>query len=306
MIIPYRLKKGDTIGVVSPSGVVTEKKQLDSGIRFFEKLGFNVIVGKNALNVDMFSAGTGKERADDINTMFSDKNVNAIICSQGGATANECLPFLEWKIIKKNPKIFLGISDITLLLNTIYSKTGLVTFHGNDVMWGFGRSPSKYDKKEFVDRLMNRATGKINHNSEWRTIRTGHARGRLMGGNLTCLLKLAGTEYFPDLNGSLLFLEEYEPRPEGCAYQFEQLKQMGIFDEIAGVVIGYIYGMDNKKGSFIKMEDILLRASKSWDFPILKAPDFGHNCPNTMLPIGVKAQIDAGKKEIEILENCVK
>ena len=178
-ILPRKLQRGDTIGVVSPSNPITEdlKPQFMDGISFLKSLGLRVSVGKNALGVDDYSAGTPEEKAEDLNSMFADPGINAIICSQGGANANSCLPFLDWNMIRKNPKIFLGISDITILLNAIYHKAGLVTFHGNDVMWGFGQEHTRYDEQEFIDRLIEGKTGKINKNSEWKTIREGKAEG---------------------------------------------------------------------------------------------------------------------------------
>ncbi len=315
MLTPKALKKGDTIGIVSPSGAISKatKNQLNSGIKFLQKLGFKTVLGKNALKVYNSSAGTGQERADDINEMFSSNSIGAIMCTQGGETANSCLPFVNWNIIKKNPKIFLGISDITALLNSMYSKSKLVTFHGNDVMWGFGRKPSKYDTNEFIERVVNKKIGLVNKNSTWKAIRSGSAKGTFLGGNLTCLMKLIGTEYFPDLTNSILFLEEYRPRPEQCEYKLEQLKQMGIFEKVKGVLIGHIDGIDNKSGLAQKasvhskqtMESILLRVTDGYDFPILKCHDFGHNCPNTTLPVGTKVRLDADKKELNIIEKCL-
>jgi muramoyltetrapeptide carboxypeptidase len=162
MLIPQRLRRGDTIGIVSPSGAVRKevKPQLKKGLGFLRNSGFKVQLGKNALKIEDRSAGTPEQRAEDINSMFSNDEIDAIICSQGGGTANTCLPLIDFDLIRKNPKIFLGISDITVLLNAFYAKTGLVTFHGNDVMFGFGRKFTRYDKDEFVDRLMLGVIGK--------------------------------------------------------------------------------------------------------------------------------------------------
>jgi muramoyltetrapeptide carboxypeptidase len=307
VILPRKLQKGDTVGIVSPSNPVTEdlKPQFAEGVRFLESLGFEVSVGKKALEIDDYSAGTPEEKAEDINSMFANPHIKAIICSQGGANANSCLPFLDWNIIRGNPKIFMGISDITVLLNAIYHKTGLITFHGNDVIWGFGRKHSKYDEQEFIERLIEGRIGNINRNSNWTTIRGGIAEGRLVGGNIGSLMKAAGTEYFPDFEGKILFLEAYEITPADCDSVFHQLKQIGIFDKIEGAIVGYIYGMQTSKKPIAQMGDILLKTTKGHSFPILKVDDFGHECPNTVLPVGAKARIDSGRKEIEILEKCV-
>jgi len=237
--------------------------------------------------------------------MFADKSVKAIICSQGGATANACLPYLNWDIIRENPKIFLGISDITVLLNAIHHKTGLVTFHGNDVMWGFGKNPTTYDKQEFIARLMDAKIGKVNPSRERQTIRSGVAEGKLLGGNLHCLLKLAGTPYFPDFAEAILFVEAMGITPAGCDCLFQQLEQIGVFDQICGAIIGYIDGLQNDESALMQMEDVLLYVTAKYDLPILKANDFGHNCPNTVLSVGSKVRINADKQTIEILERCV-
>ena len=154
-MIPMRLGKGDAIGIVSPSMPVTQELdgQFKKGIEFLESLGFDIVIGEHVYSTTLEYTASPQEKAEDINRMFADEAIKAIICSQGGVTANACLPYLNWNGIREYPKIFLGISDITVLLNAIHHKTGLVTFHGNDVMWGFGRNPTMYDKQEFLARL---------------------------------------------------------------------------------------------------------------------------------------------------------
>lgn len=303
MLIPNKLKTGDTIGIVSPSQAILPEKriELENGIKALENLGFKTVLGKNALNIKDYSAGTPEEKANDINSMFADNEIKAIICSSGGNTANSCLPLLDWKTMEKNPKIFLGISDITVLLNAINTKTGLITFHGHNVC-GFGRTQKEYDKKEFSERLAQGKTGAINKNSEWKTIREGIGKGKLLGGNLNCLLKLAGTEFFPDFSNSILFIEAYKITPAECDFMLHQLKQLRVFEKINGAIIGYVYGLQAAEEKLKQMEEILLETTKEYDFPILKCNDFGHNCSNTILPVGVKTIINAGKKELEITE----
>lgn len=301
-----RLRKNDKIGIISPSNPITEDlvPQFNKGIDFLKKLGFEVVVAKNALSITLGYSATPEEKAEDINAMFKDPSIKAIICSQGGATANICLSLLDWEAIKKNPKIFLGISDITVLLNAIYAETGLITFHGNDVMWGFGRELKPYDKQEFIDRFVNGKIGLINNSGERATIRGGTVEGKLLGGNLGCLLKLAGTTYFPNFEESILFLESYGFSPEGSYCNFVQLEQMGVFDKVKGIIVGYIYDeyADQRR---VHMEDILEKATSKYHLPILKVNDFGHNCPNTVIPVGAKVKLNADEKTIEILEECI-
>ena len=306
-MIPMKLCKGDAIGIVSPSRPVTQELagQFRKGIEFLENLGFDTVVGEHVFSTTFGYAASPQEKAADINRMFADESIKAIICSQGGATTNACLPYLNWNCIRENPKVFLGISDITVLLNAIHQKTGLITFHGNDVMWGFGRNPTMYDKQEFIARLIDARIGAIQPSRERQTVRHGVAEGKLLGGNLHCLLKLAGTPYFPDFTEAIFFIEAIGVTPQECDHQFQQLKQIGVFGQIRGVIIGYIDGMQNNENASMQMEDVLLRVTDEYNFPILKTDDFGHNCPNTVLPVGSMVRINADKRTIEILEKCV-
>ena len=308
-MLANHLSPGDTIGVVSPSTPVEpDNQQLANGVRFLEGLGFKVILGEHVFSNTLGYAASPTDKAADLMSMFANPAVKAIICSQGGDTANACLPYLNWQVIRDHPKIFLGISDITVLLNAIYAKTGLVTFHGNDVMWGFGRHPTAYDRQEFLDRLVEgtpRGVGRVNPAGPRVTIRNGRAEGRRLGGNLRCLLKLAGTPYFPNFDGAVLFIESLGFEPPACDYMFRQLQQMGAFEQIHGVIVGYIDGVDNLPEATLHMEDVLLTVTQDYHFPILKANDFGHNTPNTTLPVGARVRMLSGEREIEIVEECV-
>ena len=305
--IPKRLSRGDAIGIVSPSTPVTPdlKGQFRRGITFLEALGFKVIVGEHVSSTSFGYAASPQEKAEDINRMFADESIRAILCSQGGATANACLPYLNWDNIRKYPKVFLGISDITVLLNAIHHKTGLVTFHGSDLLRGFGRNPTLYDRQEFIAGLMDSRVDQIPPSRARRMIRSGVAEGKLLGGNLPCLLKLAGTPYFPDFTDAILFVEAIGITPEECDNRFQQLKQMGVFDQIHGAIVGFIDGLQNDERALMQMEDVLLRVTMDYEFPVLKVEDFGHNCPNTVLPVGGKVKVDADQGKIEILETCV-
>lgn len=307
-MIPSRLKVGDKIGIISPSAPITDdlKEQYKNGIKFLEELEFEIILGKYIFSTSLGISASPKKKAEDISNMFKDISIKAIICSQGGLNANSCLPYLNWDIIEQNPKIFLGISDITALLNPIFQYTGLVTFHGNDLIFGFGNNPSDYDKQEFINCLVEGRIGKIPSNGERTSIREGTVTGKLLGGNLHSLLRLAGTPYFPDFRESILFLEAMDISPVFCDAFFNQLKQIGIFDQIKGVIIGYIYGLQEQIPENIQMEEILFRVTEEYDFPILKVNDFGHNCSNTILPIGCSIELNTRKKEISIIEQYVK
>jgi muramoyltetrapeptide carboxypeptidase len=195
----------------------------------------------------------------------------------------------------------MGISDITVLLNAIHATTRLVTFHGNDLMWGFGRNPTDYDRSAFVRTLMKGHAGTIEPNGERQTMRGGGGEGVALGGNLRCLLKLAGTPYLPALAGAILFLEAVDVTSETCDCMVRQLEQMGIFEELNGVVVGHVDGLQGKVGA-TQLEEVLRAVTASHDFPILKVDDFGHNCPNAVLPIGARVRLDADRQTIKQVE----
>jgi len=307
-IIPQKLTKGDTIGVIAPSEPISpeQEQKLKAGCTYLKQMGLNVHLGSYLSPEKNDDVNAPKRKAKDINDMFADPSIKGIICAQGGETANTTLPFIDWSIVKKNPKIFLGLSDITVLLNAIYKKTIQIVFHGNDILWGFGNNLTPYEEKEFTRILIHGAIGAYPTNQMRKTIRGGQALGRLIGGNLGCMLKLAGTPYWPDLSGAILFIEEYQITAKACQSAFYHLQQMGVFDQIKGVILGYIDSMEKVVSPKPHMEDILLQVTESYHFPILKMNDFGHNCPNTILPVGGEVYLDADRQILEITQPCVR
>ncbi len=307
-IIPRRLKTGDTIGVVSAcSPVVRElRPQLRRGIKVLRGLGFKVSLGKSALKTGEYSAGSPEERAEDINSMFEDPDIRAVIDTAGGETGNSILPLLNYSLMRRNPKILIGLSDFTFLLNAVHLKTGLVTFHGPNLIWSFGiNKPYRYDVSEFVDRLVRGTIGRVRKASQWQTVRNGRATGRLVGGNLGALTLSASTPYSPNFTDSIMFVEAFTPTPGICDEHFTQMKQTGVFDKVRGVIIGHIHSLQSSKTKQVQMEDVLLKVTSDYDFPILKVNEFGHICPNTVIPIGCRAGLDSRRKEWKILEACV-
>lgn len=310
------LKQGSTIGVVAPSKHLREehKDYLDKFKDYVEmELGLKVIFGKNLFEKDKFgiAAGTPEQRAEDINEMFRDKNIDAVWCYQGGGAAIQILSLLDFKAIKENPKLFMGMSDIDVLSLAINKMTELITFNTPDSKRGRDLDLDfSYSRENFVERMFE-GSKEIKPNSEWKCIREGRANGKIMGCNVSSILKLAGTKYFPNFDDSILFLEGYKPNAEEMQWKLEQLKQIGIFDKIKGIVVGFMYSFQDEaqrkeKDIETDFEDIVLEATKEYDFPILKINEFGHRCQNTFLPIGVKVELDATNKKIEIKEDFLK
>ncbi len=304
---PRRLRPGAVFGVVAPSTPVGPQQdaQLRQGIAVVRELGFAVRLAPGLTGASLGFAASGAEKGADLNALFADPAIDAILCAQGGMTANACLPHLNWDLIRANPKIVIGISDITVLLNAITTRTGLITFHGDDLLWGLGRTTTAYNRGEFLAAYTEGRLGPIPANRARASLRGGVAEGRLWGGNLTALLKLAGTPYWPDLRGALLFLEDIDLAPDRCDCALTQLEQMGVFEQIAGAVIGYVDGQDGVLPPEHTLGGSLLRLTVGQSYPILKTEDFGHNCPNTVLPVGARARLDADGLELSLLEPYV-
>ncbi len=306
------LKKGDRIGIISPSNPVFGKKRelIENGIKKLEHLGFDFVFSEHCFGIDRYgvSSGSPEERAEDLNMMFSDPEIKAVFCTVGGSTANQLLPLVDYEVIKKNPKIFLGMSDNDVLLLAINSKTSLITFNGADPKSGRNLDLDiGYTWQNFQDRLIRRSKT-IPKSHKRSCVREGTAEGKLLGCNLSSILKLAGTSYFPDFTDSILFLEGYTEDLRSVICNLQQLKEIGVFDKIKGMVIGYIYGfqdkdMIRKNNIKVRYEDVVLDMTKGFDFPIIKTDDFGHRCPNCYLPIGAKVKIDAKRTEIELMDD---
>lgn len=323
IIKPKRLEKGDTVMIVSPSGGVPEelKGRFDAGVEFLESLGLKVKIGKNALGRYYYSSGTVEERLSDIHEAFLDPDVKAVIMSIGGTTSNSLLDKLDFDVIRKNPKIFLGISDGTTLLNPMFSKTGLITYHGPDLIFTFGAPISPSIKDNLIKTLFNGNVGQLIKNPDWkgldelnkndkyfgwRCVREGKANGRLVGGNVTCLMNLDKTEFRPTYKDSILFLEAYILKAEELDMAFTHFRQAGVFKEIRGLVLGHFYGsrMEDKKQNR-EVGEIILEITKDYSFPILEIGEIGHNVENLIMPIGCMASIDAGEKYFSIDEKTV-
>lgn len=262
-------------------------------------------------------AGTDKERSADINAMFRNKKIKGIFCSRGGQSSNRLLDLIDYNAIQKNPKVFMGLSDITVLLNVIHGKNGLITFHGPNVEFGFShgtKGRNNFTAEYFSKAVMtSEAIGEIPRLKTSDILKLGKAQGRLMGGNLEVLLTLLGTKYEPDWKGKILFLEEAYRTIEDVDFWLTHLRLAGVFEKISGMVIGKLSGItrlrsgddwDPKKT--FPVGKIILGICKDYEFPIIKNIPFGHYYPQITIPIGAKATIDTSKKLFSIDEAAVK
>lgn len=306
-MIPSKLKKGDTIGVIAPSNYI-EKDDLEyinASIALMEASGFKVKFGKYVFE-DTLGYGTSPEkRAADINWAFKDDEVKAIMCVKGGEDSNTTLDYIDYEMIKKHPKIICGFSDNTSILNAIHEKTGLVTYHGPTfkslTSWETG-----YAYKQFIKTFAENTESLImgEPEDEYTTIQVGQATGELVGGNLSLFTKLICGKYAVNLQDKILFLEElgFEAAPEMVNSNIYYLKQNGVFDRIAGLWIG-----NYEHPSKVSIEKIIKNAiGDEYKFPIIKSDNFGHIDKKIIIPIGTKAEINTNEKiKIKLVEKCV-
>lgn len=304
-MLANKLKKGDTIGIISPSTPINQdrKKIFNKGIKFLNEMGFQTELGKYVFKNTLGYSATKEEKAEDINNMFSNKNIKAVFSSKGGENSFCCLKLINYENIKQNPKIIYGVSDATIYLNAIYAKTGLITFHQSDVKSFAELKNESFEKQDLILRLIDGKIGKVRKNSNWKSLRDGEAEGVIVGGNIKAIINLLNTEYMPNLDNKILFLEAYTKSTplELIDCYFSILKYHGVFDQIKGLWIGY-YAGDTEVAKF---EDVVMNNLKEYTFPILKCNDFGHDCENVVIPIGAKMKLDATNCNVEILEKTL-
>ena len=298
-MLAQKLKQGDTIGVIAPDKALksSDKVYLERATKYFEILGLNVKYGNYLLSDDEYCAGTPLQRATDLNNMFSDKEVKAIFTVKGGDMVNGILPYIDFENIKNNPKIFCGMSDITVLLCAINKMTGLITFHCQDYIW-FGKDEvTDYDKNEIVDKLFNANKTIIPFDKrEFYNFKNEVIEGKLYGTNIKGLLKLAGTPYMPILKESVLFIEDYHLDIIQWNYMLEQISQMNALNK--ALVFGYIYHLQCEENNKYDIVEELRKINTV--IPVVKTNDFGHRHGNSIIPIGVDITINAKKKSITV------
>lgn len=305
MIIPKRLEKGNVIGVVAPSNPIVGDniEEIERAKEIITELGYKVKYSKNLFSNTNKYSSTAEEKAEDINEMFADKEVKMIWCAKGGENSNSTFDYLDYNLIKKNPKIICGYSDITSITNVISAKTGLVTFSGTNFKT-IATDETEYSLMEIIKRLEQGSLELGTSIDSYTTIRSGYAEGELIGGNLSLMKGLVAGKYAVNFKNKILFLEELgiETGPALVSNHLYYMKQNRIFDQIKGLWIG-----NYTHESEIKLEDILLDTIKDeYNIPIIKSENFGHIERKTVIPIGTKAIINTSREtKIKLVEKCV-
>jgi muramoyltetrapeptide carboxypeptidase LdcA involved in peptidoglycan recycling len=328
------------IAFISPSsgsGALFHHR-IDNAKKIFENLGFKVKEFPTTRKFLDGNAGTPEERVADIHSAFEDPQVKAIICNIGGLSCNELLDLIDYNVIRKNPKIFCGYSDITLLHHAFHKKTDLITFYGPAVMTQFAEFPRPLEytlnhffkvvsninpigkiepSKEWTDEVLDwsqkddlKRPRKMNKNEGYVWIKQGKISGKIFGGCLPSILQLKGTKYDVEYDNKILLIET----PEGqdfkkgepldyVASQIVDLKNIGIFDKIIGLIIGRGFGYSQQERE--KLKEIIMKHTKKYDFPVLFNADIGHSDPMITIPLNVKVTLDSENNIFSIDEGAV-
>lgn len=314
VIKPARLKSGDKLAVVSPGSYISENELQDS-VKNLNQLGFETTYSGKVLLQSGYLAGSDRERADDLMEKFSDKSIKGIVCSRGGYGCARILPFLDYDVIRSNPKVLIGYSDVTALLYGIFKKSNLITFHGPVGISSF----NDYSVNNFNKVLLNPANNTVLYNSGSgedeniygvTSIVEGKARGRMIGGNLSIMISLIGTEFDVDYSGKIVFLEEVEEEPYRVDRMLTQLIQTGKFDNAAAIMLGIFKKCVAKENSDLTAKSFTLMEVLSDRLGTLKIPviygmSFGHVKDKLTIPFGVYAEIDTYSQTLTLLESAV-
>lgn len=287
---PPRLKTGDTIGIVAPAGPFDPGK-FKKGITVLESMGFKTFFDESIFQKHGFFAGADTRRADQVNRLFADSSVQAIVCARGGYGSMRILSFLDFETIQKHPKIFVGFSDISALLSILYEQCRMATFHG----------PVVTTLAKASERTLNALKKALTSPAEpelivekGKVIKPGICSGIVTGGNLTTLCHLVGTPYVPNLKGKILVLEDVKEMPYRIDRMLTQMKLAGCFDEIGGMILGAFKECGHPKEIVEIFKDIFEDA----DIPILAGFDIGHGEHNLTIPVGLAATLDTDKKQL--------
>lgn len=304
LLKPPQLKKGDTIGLISPANQITVE-EVNSVTEFLLEKGFRVKLGKHIFEQYGYLAGTDEARAEDVNQMFADQSVAGILTLRGGWGCNRILPLLDYELISQNPKIIMGYSDITSLLIAISSRTNLVTFHGPVGTSTWNSFTIAYTKDILLDNQM--LVFKNPPELAFKIINGGKARGRLWGGNLSVLASMIGSDYLPDWQDAILFVEDIGEDVYRIDRLLTQLKLAGILEQISGLIFGQctdcLAGEDGEPS--LTLEQVFDDLLKPLNIPAYSGGSFGHIKDKWTLPVGLPVEIDAELGTIQMLGPAV-
>lgn len=284
---------GDTIGIIAPSSPF-EKDLLYQGAALFKSMGFQVLIPDDLFETNGYLAGSDQHRAEIVNRLFADTRIKAIMCARGGFGSMRILPLLDTEIIRKNPKIFIGYSDITAILSFLYSECKMSVYHGPIVA---KLSQSHLKTQENLYSALTSETQAEIKPEYGQTLKSGISRGKIIGGNLSTLCHLIGTPFMPDLKKHILFLEDINEAPYRIDRMLTQMKLSGCFGEINGLVLGYFENCGDSE----EIIEIIKHIFCDYEIPILWGIEAGHGEPNLTIPFGIEAELDADHHKLRFL-----
>lgn len=324
-----KLKKGDKIGIFSPSSPVTatSPKRFPRAKAYLEGKGFEIVEGSLTGKEDYYRSGTIQKRAAELNALIRRSDIKMIMSTIGGTNSNSLLPYLDYEALKQNPKMIIGYSDVTAILLAIYAKTGITVYYGPALVPSFGEFPPyvngtfQFFKQVLIDspnypfripvpaywsdERMNweeKTEEKERRPNHWRGIHGGRARGRLIGGNLNTMLGFWGSLYVPEVkDGDILLIEDSMKPASQVEKNFSLLKVNGVFDRVGGILLGKHERFDDE-GTGRQPIDLLLEVLHGIKCPIIADFDCCHTQPMLTMPIGANVEIDADRVTVTVLE----
>jgi muramoyltetrapeptide carboxypeptidase len=313
LIKPERLREGDTVAVVNPAGALYSRTDIQVVVERLEALGLKVKTGQHVLARDAYFAGSDRQRAEDLNRMIRDTSVRAIVATRGGWGSARILHLIDYDFLRRHPKIVVGYSDVTALLNAIHTKTGMVTFHGPVGMSAFTEFTAEHFRRVLFDgealTMENpvRTGNDLTHTGDRvSTLTPGTATGTLLGGNLTVLTSILGSEYVPDYTGCILFTEDVGEELYRVDRMLNQLALNGMLKTMNGFIFGRCTRCDpgSGYGSFT-IEELIMQHTALHNVPVWYGSMIGHIPDMFTLPLGIPAEINSATGTIRLLENAV-
>lgn len=305
MIFPKKLEKGDTIGIIAPSSPYKPKskdslyEELDEVKKTIESFGYEVKLGETCyLNYKGYLAGDDEKRVKDIEFMFNDRNINGILCLRGGYGTPRILDKINYNIIRNNPKVFIGYSDITALHIAFNQKCNLVTYHG--IMASTSPNWDEFTYKSFIEmiNMEDKLELKNPDNEKIYTITNGQVRGKIVGGNLSLIASTIGSEYEIDVKNKILFIEEIGENIYKLDRMLTQLELSGKFEQCSGIIFGDFEKCEKENEDDFNIYDLLIDKVKNYKKPCIYNLQSGHCKSMISMPLGVDCFLDASNKKI--------
>ena len=292
------VKSGDKVAVVAPCAQIGDVEKISLAVQYLQKCGLVPVYGQNLLKVNRYMAGTDEQRAADVNAAFADNEIKAIFCVRAAAGGTRVLPYLDYELARRNPKPLIGFCDNAALQLALWQKSGLVSYYGFVMTYDFKNGTLDSVIASDLHKLLNHETYEV---VSGKTLHGGKARGQLLCSNLTVLTRMAGTPYFPDLDGKILLLEDVHEKIYRVDLMLQQIKQQPHFERLKGVIFGNFSDADSDAEDGT-LDDCLYDFLQGTNIPAISGFDFGHTVSRRVLPIGAEAELDADAAVLKILQ----